>query len=93
MGIKYVPEITHDLKFNNVYQKSFEKEFLEHVSNIINNNISSTVSKTTLCEGVVVRFDQPNGDTVWLKEKSFLFKVLEGIVKEDDSYVDMEEVS
>lgn len=42
-------------------------------------------------EGVVIRAEHE--DTKFYKSKSFSFKVLEGIVKSDDEYVDMEEVS
>ena len=42
-------------------------------------------------EGVVVRIDSSKWQAY--KAKSFVFKCLEGICKEDDSYVDQEEVS
>lgn len=42
-------------------------------------------------EGVIVRVDTPNGLTYFYKNKSFLFKVLEGIVKMDTTYADVEE--
>ncbi|CAG1000430.1 hypothetical protein ANRL4_03094 [Anaerolineae bacterium] len=44
-------------------------------------------------EGVVLRVDQPDGQTNWYKYKSFLFKVLEGIVKDDETVIDIEEAS
>jgi hypothetical protein len=42
-------------------------------------------------EGVVIRIDSSKWQAY--KSKSFVFKCLEGICKEDDSYVDQEEVS
>lgn len=42
-------------------------------------------------EGVIIRVDTPDGHTHFYKNKSFLFKVLEGIVKLDDTYEDVEE--
>ena len=44
-------------------------------------------------EGVVLRIEPPIGPPYWLKDKSFLFGVLEGYNKEDENYIDMEEVS
>jgi hypothetical protein len=43
-------------------------------------------------EGVVFRIESCSGIT-FLKEKSFAFKVLEGIIKDSDSYVDTEETA
>jgi len=42
-------------------------------------------------EGVVLRIESPSEPTYWLKEKSFYFKVLEGIIKDNEEVVDMEE--
>lgn len=41
-------------------------------------------------EGVVIRVESPDG-VLFLKEKTHSFKVMEGIIKSDDSYTDMEE--
>ena len=43
-----------------------------------------------LREGVIVRIDGPSMTPKFLKNKSYLFKVLEGIIKDSDA-VDMEE--
>lgn len=43
-------------------------------------------------EGVVLRVEH-NGAVTHYKYKSFVFKVLEGIIKADDSYVDTEEAA
>tara|TARA_Y100000310_G_scaffold345609_1_gene467269 strand:- start:10030 stop:11496 length:1467 start_codon:yes stop_codon:yes gene_type:complete len=51
----------------------------------------STLDPSHIREGVVIRVDGPQGNTYFLKDKSHDFKVLEGIIKDDDSYVDTEE--
>lgn len=54
--------------------------------------VDSKYTKNHLSEGVVVRVDY-NGVTNWYKYKSFGFRLLEGIVKENPDTVDIEEVS
>lgn len=44
-------------------------------------------------EGVVIRVDGADGHTWFLKQKGWLFRILEGLLKEDDSFVDIEEAS
>lgn len=53
----------------------------------------SLLDNTHLREGVCVRVETPSGHIYTLKHKSFAFKVLEGIIKLDDSVVDMEEAA
>lgn len=52
---------------------------------------SSQLDARHIREGVVARIDTPDGRTYFLKNKSFAFKVLEGIIKTDANYIDMEE--
>jgi len=52
----------------------------------------STLDSSHIREGVVLRVEAKDG-TSYIKNKSFHFCVLEGIIKSDDSYVDMEESS
>lgn len=47
--------------------------------------------ETQMREGIVIRVESPDGHTKFYKNKSFLFKVLEGIIKLDESNVDREE--
>jgi len=54
---------------------------------------ASTLCDRHIREGVVVRVDFPDGTTKWYKQKSWLFGILEGYLKEDETYVDREEVS
>lgn len=82
MGFETVPELdrfiyTTEEDFNNRIEKWMD--------------ISSTIDATHIIEGVVVRaLNAP--DFKVAKEKSFLFKVIEGIVKENASTPDIEEV-
>lgn len=54
-------------------------------------SLPSLLDPSMIREGVVIRVDTPDGHTKFYKKKSFLFKVLEGIVKLDDTYEDVEE--
>lgn len=51
----------------------------------------SLVDPTQIAEGIVIRVDDPHGHTKFYKSKSFAFKVLEGIIKSREEYVDREE--
>jgi len=51
------------------------------------------IDPTHVSEGVVVRIDNGDLSPTFLKSKSFIFKVMEGIAKEKDDYVDAEEIS
>lgn len=52
----------------------------------------SLIDETHLREGVCIRVENKYGHRVY-KEKSFSFKLAEGIVKDNDTYVDLEEVA
>jgi hypothetical protein len=82
-GVKYVPEISR-LTFDGDYDK-----LLEVVDGFTDG--PDLVDPRHPREGVCVRVDSSKWKT--FKNKSFLFKVLEGIAKEADDYQDMEEVS
>ncbi len=66
----------------------------ENWRRIIEGNVNgpSTVSAKQIREGVVARIESIGGIR-YVKEKSYEFKILEGIVKDNASYVDLEEVS
>lgn len=53
----------------------------------------STLDTSHIREGVVIRIDNPDGSTSFLKAKSHEFKVLEGIIKDQEGYIDAEEAS
>ena len=52
----------------------------------------SSIDQTHIKEGICVRIEHPDYFNI-LKYKSFVFKVMEGIAKDDDNAVDLEEVS
>lgn len=54
---------------------------------------SSLLAPNQMAEGVVIRVDTPDGHTSFLKKKSYAFRLLEGIIKSNDEYVDIEEHS
>lgn len=82
-NVKHVPEISR-LTFDGDYDK-----LLEVVDAVTDG--PDLVDSRHPREGVCVRVDSSHWKT--FKNKSFLFKVLEGVAKEDDNYEDMEEVS
>jgi hypothetical protein len=53
----------------------------------------SIIDPSHMREGVVIRVEAPDGTTEWYKHKNFEFKVMEGIVKDNDAIVDIEEAS
>lgn len=82
-GIKHVPELD-----NFVFDGRID-DMLERVSKFTDG--PDVIDSSHPREGVCVRVDSSKWQCY--KDKSFLFKVLEGIAKENDEYVDMEEVS
>ena len=52
----------------------------------------STVDQTHMREGVVVRIENKDGVS-FLKAKNHTFGILEGYLKDSESYVDLEEIS
>ena len=54
-------------------------------------SLPSLIDPTHIREGVVIRVDQPDGHTKFYKSKSYAFKLLEGIIKSNEEYNDLEE--
>lgn len=52
----------------------------------------SLIDGTHMREGVCIRVENKHGHRTY-KEKSFSFKLAEGLIKDNDSYVDMEEIA
>ena len=67
------------------------EELLDIVSGYMTNS-ASTIDSRHLMEGVCIRLEGETGTEV-LKEKNYLFGVLEGYLKEQDTYVDQEEIN
>lgn len=91
LGLKTVPTIEF-----RVYDGDFEK-LKEDVDFMVNGEsgsdaIPDTIDPSHIREGVVIRAESNQGIT-WMKHKSWLFGVLENYIKDDDSFVDIEESS
>lgn len=83
LGVKHVPELE---KF--IY--TTPEDLKERVSKYIINMPTDEIGKTHIAEGVVVRIDNRASFTAF-KEKTFEFKVIEGIIKDTSDVPDMEE--
>ena len=81
MGVEVVPELE-------TFIYTTEEDFLSRINKYM--DISSTIDPTHIIEGVVIRKINSNIFDV-SKEKSFNFKVIEGIIKENAEVPDMEE--
>lgn len=82
LGLKPVPVL-----------QEFTTDSLEQLKRIVlgyMTDCSSTLDERHLMEGIVIRLEDSEGIRL-LKEKSFLFKVLEGYLKESVDYIDTEE--
>jgi hypothetical protein len=66
------------------------KEYLDDKRQQLLNNSPSVLSDKGIREGIVVRIETPGGIKVY-KEKNFYFLVVEGIAKEDATFVDTED--
>ncbi len=85
LGVKHVPELDKRI----LTQREIDDDlFINNVERL--SGAASTNFKTHLREGVVVRIENGKKTPVFLKHKSFTFKVLEGIIKESD-ILDVEE--
>lgn len=85
MGMKYVFEIDHFLLDHTVDLKELVECYTDYM------DIADPIDNSHVREGICIRVDDPNGRTKIYKSKTFIFKVLEGIVK-DSGVEDMEEV-
>jgi len=95
LGIEHVPELCGPRTVVSGHIR-FEasvtlKQLREQLDMLV--DCPSTLCNRHIREGVAIRVDYPDGTTKWYKQKSWLFGVLEGYLKEDETYVDREEVS
>jgi hypothetical protein len=86
MGVKHVPEL--DKITIGSADHCYCVEELVELADTLSDGVDP-IGKTHLREGVIVRIDNKEKFTAF-KHKSFNFKVLEGIIKSDDT-LDMEE--
>lgn len=91
LGIEAVPEFNNSLGVS-YYIYDGNLDALKSAVDAIMEG-PSTLDPSHIREGVVVRVDAPNGTVKFLKAKSFTFGLLEGYIKSDDDYVDLEEIS
>lgn len=95
LGLETVPELEiflyNPLHFSESYFDSVEESFIAYVEPKTDG--CSILDDTHIREGVVVRLEKADGQMRCFKHKSFSFRVLEGILKADDNYIDTEEVS
>lgn len=91
LGIKYVPEYNATqgmiLEPGDVAIEGIEFGVTQLMDG------PSLIDNTHIREGVIVRVESPDGKTYFLKAKSTNFKILEDIIKQDETYVDTEEAS
>lgn len=86
LGIKSVPLLDTILSS----ELGSYNELVKHCDKILEKNNGSTLDKRHLMEGVCITWYDA-GKCITLKHKSFDFLLAEGIVKDDESSVDMEE--
>jgi len=82
-GVKHVPEV-EKFVFDGDYDKLIK--MIDEVSDGVD-----LIDTRHIREGVCVRVDGSHWKT--FKNKGWSFKLLEGLVKEDDEYFDLEEIS
>src|SRR3990167_276596 len=83
LGLQCVPEFEGPFVYDGNKEELLNK-VLQYVDG------PDPLDETHIREGVVVRIENENGVS-FLKEKSFNFKVLEGIAKDNADYIDLEE--
>lgn len=89
LGIDHVPQLTEPLF---TWNGDAGLPYLQVLVDLYTAG-PSTLDSSQIREGCCLRIDTPDGRTYWLKNKSYEFKVLEGIIKLDDNHIDMEEAA
>ena len=85
MGVNHVPELDRRIL---TIKEITENRFVDYIEDL--SKRTSIEFSSHIREGVVVRIENGKKTPIFLKHKSFIFKVLEGIIKESD-VVDIEE--
>lgn len=89
LGVEYVPEVSGPMVINS----NFEDTTIEALSEVVR-VLTETPSDNFpghVKEGVCIRIENGQKECKILKNKSFIFKVLEGIIT-DSNYIDLEEM-
>lgn len=85
LGVKHVPEI----KVMNSHEFYNDKrKFMEYVETLLDK--PSILDSSHIEEGIVVRLENGMNLKAY-KKKAYLFKYLEGIIKENEEFIDIEE--
>jgi len=92
LGLEVVPEVNTDAIVVGELVPKWKLETIKHWVEALAVG-ESTLDPSHIREGVCIRVETPDGRIYTLKEKSYDFKVLEGIVKLDDNYIDIEEAA
>ncbi len=90
LGLKHVPEVFPAPMIMYGNSKKHREQLLTLVESKLEN--SSLLDDSHISEGIVIRLENKNGVN-FLKQKSHIFYMLEGILKNKDDYVDEEEIS
>ena len=90
MDWETVPLVAH---YNNLHAGFGDIKKYEYILSYtdVNDTIRSSSYPNVLREGVVIRVDWPDGEVQFFKEKTFVFKIVEGIAKEKEE--DLEDIS
>lgn len=88
-GIKHVPEIDQRLVISESDVAKL-KEIVEYYTEIV--DIAEPIDPSHIKEGICIRRESfIDGSTKIWKNKTMAFKILEGIAKADETYIDTEE--
>ena len=86
LGLDVVPQLHKPILYNG--DTDALRELVEELT-----VGTSTLDARHIREGIVLRVETPDGQTRFLKNKSWLFGVLEGYIKDSDTAVDIEEAA
>jgi hypothetical protein len=86
LGVKHVPEYMSRIVENGWKEEDIEFSFTEM------RDLPSQIFPEHIKEGICVRIDNGSMNPIILKDKTYIFKVLEGIIK-DKGNADLEELN
>lgn len=92
LGIKHVPETYRPLFMANISKEELFKIVSDQTEQSESQPHPSMIDERHIREGVVVRCESSHG-TTWLKNKAYVFGMLEGYIKDSPEYIDEEEAS
>lgn len=91
LGVHHVPELIRFLINNGEHLDTDPQDIIDLANDLAESESSNFTGH--LREGVCIRAESRNVTPLVLKHKAYFFKVLEGIVKENDNHVDVEETN